>query len=258
MVLHPLNSASKGTSNGDLVPAWDAIERSQRQPAHAWWLIAQPDHAALAGDLAARASSPILPALDEDVLQGIRLHDEGWNLFDRGTPKPDGRGRPLSFFDLAPVDFVRAWIGSVEKAESVAPISGILVSEHFCRIAHFRLQTKNDPPENLQIIHQFLATEVERQQRLSRQQHRSAEEVRALVDLLQLCDLISLYLCCGSLEAVIFPQQFQGKTFRASRDGEMCRTEPSLFGPGASLSVLARKFPASQDVGSSNLPFLIV
>jgi hypothetical protein len=258
MVLYPLNSATRDNSSGDPVPAWDAIERSQREPAKAWWLIAQPDHAALAGDLAACASSPFLPKLDEEVLRGIRLHDEGWSLFDRGTPEPDERGRPLSFFDITPPDFVRAWIGSVEKAEKVAPISGILVSEHFCRIAHFRLLTKNDPPENLQIILQFLATESDRQQRLSRQQHRSAGEIRALVDVLQLFDLISLYLCCGSLEPAIFPQQFQGQSFRASRDVELCRTEPSLFGRGASLSVAARRFPASQGASASNLPFLIV
>jgi hypothetical protein len=260
MVLLPLNSAA-GIASGaglDVVPAWDAIERSQRQVTTDWWLIAQPDHAALAGDLAAYASSPLLPEFDEDVLQGIRLHDEGWNLFDRGVPVADGRGRPLSFFDITPPDFVRAWIGSVERAQQVAPISGILVSEHFCRIAQFRLQTKTDTPENLQIIHQFLAAESGRQRELSRQQHRSTEEIRMLVDVLQLCDLISLYLCCGSQEAVAFPQQFQGQTFRAYRDGELCRTEPSLFGQGASLSVAARRFPASPEAGAANLPFLVV
>ena len=257
MVLYPLISSPHEGFNGDPVPAWDAIERSQRQPAKAWRLIAQPDHAALAGDLAACASSPLLPKLDEDVLQGIRLHDEGWNLFDRCIPEPDGNGRPLSFFDFAPKDFVRAWIGSIEKAQTVAPIGGILVSEHFCRIAHFRLQTKDDSPENLGILHRFLANEAERQQRLTRQQHRSAEEIRVLLDVLQLCDLISLYLCCGSQETVIFPQQFRGQGFRASRDSGLCRTEPSLFGRGVSLSVAARTFPAAQDSSPSNLPLLV-
>ena len=257
MVLYPLNASPHGNSNGAPVPAWDAIERSQREAANVWWLIAQPDHAALAGDLAACASSILLPAMDEDVIQGIRLHDEGWNLFDRDAPEPDERGRPLSFFDITPPDFVRAWAGSVEKAQSVAPISGILVSEHFCRIAQFRLQTKDDPPENVQILHRFLATEAERQQRLSQQQPRSEEAIRALVDVLQLFDLISLYLCSGSVEPVLFPQRFHGQDFRAVREGALCRMEPSLFGRGASLSVAARRFPPSPDAGTT-LPFLLV
>ncbi|MBZ5720528.1 MAG: DUF3891 family protein [Acidobacteriia bacterium] len=263
MILYPLNSVADATSPGhgpdhDAISAWEAIECSQRQPATAWWLIAQPDHAALAGDLAGYASSPCLPTLDEDVLQAIRLHDEGWNLFDRGTPEADYRGRPLSFFDVTPPDFVRAWLGSIERAQQVAPISGIMVSEHFCRIAQFRLQTKPDTPEYLRIIHEFLVTESERQRQLSQQQRRSPEEIRVLVDVLQLCDLISLYLCCGSPAAVAFPQQFHGQSFRAHREGELCRTEPPLFGRGASLSVAARRFPASPETGAANLPFLIV
>src|SRR2546429_5323874 len=39
-------------------------EKKQRQAANDWWLIAQPDHAALAGDLAANLNSPLFPPLD--------------------------------------------------------------------------------------------------------------------------------------------------------------------------------------------------
>src|SRR5207244_2970662 len=159
-------------------------------------------------------------------------------------------------FDFDPPDFVRTWYGSIERAETVAPISGILVSEHFCRIAQFRRQVKADTPENVRIIQEFLAGESVRQEQLSLEQGRSAEEIGVLVDVLQLCDLLSLYLCCGSRETVAFPQQFHGHSFRAFRESELCRTEPSLFGQGASISVAARRFPAPPEAGGMNLPFL--
>jgi len=97
------------------VSAWAAVERKQKQSAEEWLLIAQPDHAALAGDLAERLNTPLVPKLDFAVLQGIALHDSGWQLFDggeRGTgrdlevslrdPQLNKAGKPISFLDLSP------------------------------------------------------------------------------------------------------------------------------------------------------------
>jgi len=68
MVLYPL--PSREPSSGEpvscqpsltparAVPAWEAVERKQKQAASEWWLVAQPDHAALAGDLAERIDCP--------------------------------------------------------------------------------------------------------------------------------------------------------------------------------------------------------
>src|SRR2546426_5492882 len=42
MVLYPLN-APADVSRKDVIPAWNAIERTQKQAASEWWLIAQPD-----------------------------------------------------------------------------------------------------------------------------------------------------------------------------------------------------------------------
>ncbi len=145
MVLYPLNSPER--TREDLIPAWDAIERTQKQAATEWWLIAQPDHAALAGDLASRISSSEFPQLDSQLLQAIALHDEGWAQFDGGSaPKLNGQGRPLSFLEAAPPEFVSAWCGSIARAAHVAPMGGIMVSEHFCRLARARLQSFRDTP----------------------------------------------------------------------------------------------------------------
>src|SRR5437016_1559091 len=46
MVLYPLTDAEipNGHSSAT-IPAWQAVEKKQKQPARDWWLIAQPDHA---------------------------------------------------------------------------------------------------------------------------------------------------------------------------------------------------------------------
>ncbi len=256
MVLHPLNPPA-GQTQKDLIPAWIAIERTQKQAATEWWLIAQPDHAALAGDLASRISSPEFPELDPDLLQAIALHDEGWAQFDGGSaPKLNGQGRPLSFLETSVPDFVSAWRGSIERAAQVALMGGIMVSEHFCRIARTRLLSFRDTSGDTRMIRDFLQGEAERQARLSRGR-RSALEISLLVDVLQFCDLLSLYLCCGSHESVEFPQPFNGQTIRLLREAELCRMEPPLFGQGTSLAVSARRYPAAREPSVMSVPILL-
>src|SRR3989454_11260792 len=192
MVLYPLN-APADVSRKDVIPAWNAIERTQKQAASEWWLIAQPDHAALSGDLASRISFPDFPQLDAHVLQAIALHDEGWARFDGGSAlKLNGQGRPVSFLETSPPDFVIAWRGSIERSEQIAAIGGILVSEHFCRIARARLQSGADTADDKRIIRDFLQGEAERQTQLSRGLRRSAAEISLLVEVLQFCDLFFL------------------------------------------------------------------
>jgi hypothetical protein len=259
MVLYPLNTSLHKTGgrgrppHANTMSAWAAVERRQKQAATAWWLIAQPDHAALAGELAARISSPHFPQLDTDVLQAITLHDEGWAPFDSDVRTLNGQGRPVSFLEVAPADALRAWRGSIEKAEQVAAVGGIIVSEHFCRLANGILQS-GVVGESSQMILEFLRDEAERQKQLSRQERRSTEELAALVDVLQFCDLLSLYLCCGSQDSVEFPQKFNGPSIRVHHEGELCRLEPPLLGEGVSLAVTAREYPG---LTATSIPFLL-
>src|SRR5437868_11158663 len=100
MVLYPLSqvsgSAQTPSNHSQAVPAWDAVERKQKESASEWWLIAQPDHAMLAGDLSARMQSPLFSVIPDEVVKAIALHDEGWRPVDSGEPRQD-KGRPLSF-----------------------------------------------------------------------------------------------------------------------------------------------------------------
>lgn len=275
MVLYPLKTSMDSAVSGfgpgtpaayseqidrKVVSAWEAVEKKQKQNADAWWLIGQPDHAALAGDLAASISCSYFPKLEPEVLEAITLHDAGWAQFD-GPDKPlasltsaknsaakaSDTGRPLSFLDMSPADFIRAWSDSIERAQRSSPIGGLLVSQHFSRLAENRLAMRADVPAESDKLKSFLASEAARQCRLAAQAGCRTELVPVLVDVLQFCDLLSLYLCCGSREDAALPQRFQGHAILLRREGDMCRTEPAIFGRGVSLGVSARRHPASRE-----------
>src|SRR2546426_481547 len=114
MILRPINLP--GAHRERCVPAWTAVEETQRRVATEYWLISQPDHAALAGVFARAIAADWIPQLSDDVVRAITLHDEGWRQFDA---QPLARnGQPLSFIEVAPAQFVQAWTGSIERAEA--------------------------------------------------------------------------------------------------------------------------------------------
>ena len=257
MILHLLNSSMASAASAP-VSIWEVILQKQKQTADEWWLVAQSDHAELAGDMASRISLPGFPALDEHVLRAISLHDYGWTAIDDlDSPATDGKGSPLSFFDAPPADILRAWQGSIARAGQGAPIGGILVSEHFCRIARDSVHASRTSPAVAQVLTTFLERELDRQEELRTAQHRSQEEIQLLVDALQFCDLLSLYVCCGAGEDVQFPQKFGDQTIRLWRKGECCHLEPPLFGTGASLAVEARRFPPGKRPVAAEIPILL-
>lgn len=267
MVLHPIGACAPAEG---IQPAWSAVERRQRAMAAEWWLISQPDHAALSAALAANFVSPYFPSIDPVLAQAIEVHDAGWAVFapetDVGVPPLDARGKPLSFIEIDPPDFLLAWTASIERAERVCPVGGYIVSRHFSVLGRGRLDAGFDSPGNVARIKSFLEAESARQQRLSQQSGAAPERWDALLALLQFCDLLSLFLCCGATEAVEFPQEFGGRRVRLfPRDGAFA-LEPSPFrrselpaAPGGlSLGVHARRFPASEAAPkTTTLAFLL-
>src|SRR5579884_1094901 len=271
MILHPLTQKETAEGAGHAVSAWAAVERTQKQLAPAYWLIAQPDHAALAGDLAAAFSSPDFPDIGADVVQAISLHDAGWAKFDlkedpsqapphelKFHPMCGSSGKPLSFFEISPAEFTRAWKESIEKAESASALGGVLVSKHFCRLGQgFMHDRATDPGAKL--VQEFLHAEARRQAKLVETVGRARAEIERLVDLLQFCDLLSLYLCCGSREDVEFPQRLAPSPIRLRRNGGGFHLEPAVIKSGASLGVTARRYPASNtEPNLTTLAFLLV
>jgi hypothetical protein len=223
--------------------------------------VTQADHAALAGAIAGVMGPPLLPKLDAEVVRGIAVHDNGWAPIDAQTPAVNGR--PLSFLEIAPRDFIRAWEASIQPAEEIAPIAGAIVSRHFWRLACVRLESSIDGAEDCGILAAFLGREQERQKRLLGS--RSREEFEFLTDVLQFCDVLSLYLCCGATEDVEFPQKFGPEPIRLWRESArhpdqtaVCRFDPSPFvAGGADLAVSARRSPANREPRTATLSFLL-
>lgn len=250
------------------LPVWEAVEETQRRRAEECWAITQPDHAALAGDIAANLGPPLLPRLAPEVVQGVAVHDDGWGSFDAqvGDDRP-----PVSFLNLPPVDFLRAWRDSIERGEGVAPIAGILVSRHFRRIGQARLDSAIDNAENLQRLREFLEGEKAREFRLLPACGEREDRIEFLVDVLQFCDLLSLYLCCGAEQDVEFPQKLASRPLRLMRASQLtarpahsqqqaalCQFDPSPFASGVGLAVMARRFPGGgAPPGAATLPFLL-
>src|SRR5271166_5160472 len=169
---------------GGFVSAWEAVARSQKTTSAKYHLVRQPDHAQLAGQIAEQFSIQGAPPVDDDIARGIALHDEGWTDFDCGRTRLEAtpacydeenvalnaEGKPLSFLEIKAGDFLRAWRGSIEAAEAVAPIAGLIVSEHFRRIGQFGMSMGTYSDDDTNQVGEFIAHEEQREQRLMRLQ----------------------------------------------------------------------------------------
>lgn len=266
MVLHPVLDEAPNSAGG-CVPAWQVIERTQKQLANEYWLVTQPDHAALAGALASRMTAPGFPTVDPLVARAIGVHDSGWAIFDsedRSGPAPivNRRGKPVSFLEIEPADFLHAWTASIDRAESVCPAGGYTVSRHFCALGEGRLGARIDTPEDSALIQAFLHYEGKRRCHLQPLTGRSTGELENILLVLQFCDLLSLYLCCGASDAVEFPQPFAPGRIRARREKQVFILEPSPFrktkdDAELSLAVEARRCPTRVAPNTTTLAFLL-
>jgi hypothetical protein len=238
MVLFPISSSAEQHHDG--VPAWQAVEERQRQQASAYWVVTQPSHAALAGDIAALLREDLFGIIDATVSRSIALHDSGWSMDDaaqiqilRGDPK----SRPVSFVSADFDRVLHAWSSSIDIVEKFAAIGGYIVSRHFERLSHRQDEKLRQTAEA------FRTRENQRQQRLLATLETDKAQLERLVDALQFCDLLSLYLCCGSKQDVIFEEP----QLRITRSGEEYRLEPSPFREPHQFSFSALRHPAPAD-----------
>ncbi len=235
---------------------WPVVERAQKQVAPQYWLVSQPDHAALSGALAANFVSPDFPAVDPLIARAIEVHDSGWAIFDSETsptvpPGVTAQGKPVSFLEIDPPDFLRAWTASIDRAESLCPDGGYIVSRHFSVLGEGRLRSDIDTDENSARLRSFLQHEAGRQHRLQATAARGHADLERLLLVLQFCDVLSLYLCAGLRHAVEFPHLFEAGKVRMRREDDAFILEPSPFRSGregdtmVSLGVEARLYPSA-------------
>jgi Protein of unknown function (DUF3891) len=267
MILHPDPPAS---SSAAAIAARDAIAQAQHARAERYKLVHQPDHAHLSGELVQHLLLPETPALSDEIVLGIWSHDEGWAEFDRGgrryaaTPALyssndvalDAKGKPLSFFDIKPGDALLAWHGSIESAEAIAPIAGLIVSGHFYRLADMGMQRKHYSEEDEELVRAFLEREQRRHERLLKQQSRTEQEVSFWIDVLRFCDLLSLYLCCGALDTVEFPEHLGAhqETISLALTNGSREFSPAIFDRQTEFVVTAYQFP---EMTATSLKFIL-
>lgn len=266
MILRPLEPPSVTSQN--CVPAWPVVERLQRNTYDRCWMITQPSHAALAGEIAAAfvadkasrfAEVPGLPEIDDALVRAIALHDAGWGPSDAQAVTRSRAAKPTaprSFLMMEADEVLEAWTQSIETAQSVGPAGGFIVSRHFWRIAERRIAAPEDTPADRKKIEQFLAREVQRQKRLAAKQQHGAADLAALTDLLQLCDLLSLFFCCGARQCVDFPECC-GLKLRLQPVGDDYKLAPQVLKSGTQFRVAALRFPWSKEKSSEELRIAI-
>ena len=233
MVIFPI--ADERTS-AESVSVWPAIEGRLKQNASAYWLVTQPSHAALAGDLAAALREDLFGPIDQTVARSIALHDAGWNMEDAEQIqrlRSDPKQKPSSFLDADTDQFLRAWTASIETAQRFAAVGGYLVSRHFDRLSlHGEQKGKSK-------LEAFRKREKERQQMLRTGINHEQPALERLVDALQFCDALSLYLCCGSSQTI----KFERPALTVSRRSDEYRIQPSPFSGQRQFSFSALRHP---------------
>lgn len=257
MILRCLEPPPTDAYGAVFIPAWHAVEPLQRAHYESCWMITQPSHAALAGEIAAKLTGEQVPKLEAELIRAIALHDAGWGMPDAQAVMRSRSAQqtpPCSFLQVSVSEFLSAWRQSIEIALSTSPAGGYVVSRHFWRLGENRWKSTQDSPVDRARLKEFLDFEAGRQQKLTSRQSRSADELETLTDVLQFCDLMSLYLCCGSLENVEFPEYF-GVKVRTTREPEGLRLSPSLIPAETEFSVAALRHPATKGESGRELSF---
>jgi hypothetical protein len=121
------------------------------------------------------------------------------------------------------------------------------VSRHFCRLAENLLASAGSNKEGRQRLESFLSHEGRRQKKLATQESPGPEELELFTDLLQFCDLLSLYICSGAQENVIFPEYFGAKMRIKNGPGGIA-LDPPWISPGSRFAFAALLHPLRKDV----------
>ncbi len=245
MILRPLEAPLPATQ--EFLPAWEVVERLQSQSYERCWMVTQPSHAALSGELASALRAPQFPVPDEQIVRAIALHDAGWGVPDaQAIVQSRGSQRipPKSFIATQASQFLEAWEKSIATGESVSPAGGYIVSRHFWRLAEHRAKLEKNKSDR-QKLESFLTNEDRRQKKLAARQSLNLQQLEDLTDLLQFCDLLSLYLCCGSRQNVAFPAYF-GLEVRVENQDESYKFDPPMMESGATFALAALRYPAAE------------
>lgn len=232
------STLSAQLSQGAPRPAMEAIAAVQRQAAPDSLYVTLPDHARLAGQIAAALDTLLVPNLRfrPDVLRAISLHDIGWapltGDFSHPLAPAENAAAPHiapSFLATPPSMFLPAWAGSIQAAQECGALGQLLVAAHFARLARIFLEGSRGNAAERQQVETFMLSETARIDRLLPQAGVAADEIAGLLEALQFCDLCSLYLCANPSVPGELPQSFAGQRCTLSFSDGSYRLTPTLL-----------------------------
>lgn len=186
-----------------------------------YWLIAQHDHALLAGELARRVGARGYAAPSDSAVRGIALHDCGWPLHD-DEPTLNEKGLPLDVFETPPPIGLKVWSeGARRAAREPDAYAALLVSLHTLSLSVYATTPSPIVHERFDMsdatnrfeVNKFQQQQIELQEELRRrlgmrvdeprrfglaEQSREPRERELIFDfrLLQAMDKLSLSICC--------------------------------------------------------------
>jgi hypothetical protein len=258
MILRPLITEEPQSHTPQ--PAWSVVERSQLPRMDECWLIPQPAHAALSGEIASQLAPEHFPGITPEVIQAIALHDAGWGLPDaEGIQKSRAAtaknpNQPKSFIKFAPQDTLAIWTFSIDTTQKLSAVGGYIVSRHFAAIG--KIQAGQYDSKHSAFFARFEEQEMRRQEKLLQKARATAPDMEPLVRALQFCDLLSLYISCGTLEDVTFPQQISGQELVLRRKGPgQCTLTPFPFQQEGIFSVSGVRHPRPPKIHASAQSF---
>jgi hypothetical protein len=186
-------------------------------------LIAQHDHALIAGELAEQFGNAQFAAPDprESTVRGVSLHDCGWPLHD-DEPTLNKDGLPSDVFETTRPVAIKVWTASADRASAEDPYAGLLTSLHVLALSVFATSQTSfahekfdmDNPQDRFAVVKFQQHEIARQEELrqrlglrtERPQHHSGlakqgnqkaeDQLQFNIRMLQAMDAISLAACC--------------------------------------------------------------
>jgi hypothetical protein len=194
----------------------------RREEGESFLLIAQHDHALLAGEMAERFGNDAFarPVPYAETIQGIRLHDCGWPRHDE-APTLNKDRRPLDVFETPREIALKVWAASADRAAAEHAYAGLLTSLHVLSLSvfastqtdfeHEKFDMDNAPDKFA--VTKFQHHEIERQQLLRQKlglrtdkplHHGMTREIGQKTEdqltfnfrLLQAMDTLSLAVCC--------------------------------------------------------------
>ncbi len=229
------------------------------------WLIAQHDHALLAGELLNNVGNALFspPTPFQAVISATSHHDVGWQSRD-AYPSLNFQNRPAHVFEINIEIALAAWQDSVSAALLEDPYSALLVSLHAMNLAAGA--TAKTPPDAFR-LQQFFQRQAELQESLRKKlgmrtdlpltgglrgSERSDDEelLASNFHLLQLFDQLSLVLCFDRLVfkriGDVYPRPMEAPvTIRLDRTAPgVIRIDPWPFAvPRLNLQIPAKRLP---------------